>query len=289
MPIVRFALERGGQKSLEVSFTGRSWKNTEVRLNGDLVGSFPDKKAVTAGQEFPLPDGSVLNVQLVHRLLRLLRNGAPVPGSAYDPVTMLSTSCGMIYALAGLNIVLGLIAWVLKVDYLRSLSYGAVSIAVGLILLVLGLLAQRRSLVALIVAMGVACLYMAFVLLSGFMAVVGPPLQYMSFPIGLLAGGLVLLLPIWRGVSAINQLKKESPRPRQMLVGHRARTWYDRCLVSSGGHFGYGATSVPSFCKTAVVLSAGALQTNSAARDRQSRLLAWSDRTTPSTRRPAGI
>lgn len=223
MPTARFALERGGEKSLEVSFRGHRWKNTEIRLSGDLVGSFPDKKAVTAGQEFPLPDGSVLNVQLVHRLLRLLRNGVPVPGSASDPVTMLSTSCGVIYAFAGLNIVLGLIAWVLKVDYLQSLSYGAISIAVGLILLVLGFLAQQRSPVALIVAMGVACLYMALVLLSGFMAAVevsdatntvrwiSQILQYMSFPIGLLAGGLALLLPIWRGVGAINQLKKESP------------------------------------------------------------------------------
>lgn len=220
MPTARYALERGGEKSLALSFEGRNWKNTEVRLDGELLGSFPDKKAFAAGRTFPLPDGSVLHAQFLDRMPVLLRNGVPVPGSATDPAHVLNVSCQMLYFAAGLNAVLGLIAWVLPWDYLRSLSYGPISIAVGLVLLVLGLLAQRRSRVALIAAMGVSCLYMAFVLLSGFVAGAmitdatipllwaSLMLEYMSFPIGLLGGGVVLLWPTSRGIRAIGQLKK---------------------------------------------------------------------------------
>jgi hypothetical protein len=220
MPTARYALERGGEKSLVVSFDGRNWKNTEIRLNDELVGSFPDKKALTAGQAFTLPDDSVLSVQFTRRMLILLRDGVPVPGSASDPFHVLSTSCQIIYFIAGLNVVLGLIAWTFQSVYLRSLSYGAISIAVGLVLLVLGLLAQRRSRVALTGAIGVASLYTAFVLLSGFISGaavtdaniplrwVGLMLQYMSLPIGLLAGGAVALVAMWRGLGAISQLKR---------------------------------------------------------------------------------
>jgi hypothetical protein len=224
MATAKYALERGGAKTLVVSWEGGSaWRNTEIRLDGELLGSFPDKKALIAGQEFPLPDGSVLQVRWHHRMLSLLRNGAPVPGSATDPVQKLNTACQILYFLAGLNIVLGLIAWFFNVEYLRSLTYGPISIAVGLVLLVLGLLAQRRSLVALVAAIGVGCLHMAFILLSGFVAGAaitdatiplrwaGLMLEYMAVPIGLLAGGVVVLIALSRGVSAIGQLKKGTP------------------------------------------------------------------------------
>jgi hypothetical protein len=225
MPTWRYALERGGEKSLTLSFEGRNWKNTEVRLDGELLGSFPDKKAFAAGQAFPLPERSVLHAQFAHRMPVLLRDGVPVPGSATDPVHTLSTSCGILYAIAGLNVVLGLIAWAFPWVYLRSLSYGPVSIAVGLVILVLALLAQRRSVVALLAAIGVAALYMAFVLLSGFVAGAAITdatiplrwaalmLQYMSVPLGLLVSGLFALIPLCWGVGAINQLKKAAVSP----------------------------------------------------------------------------
>lgn len=220
MPTARYALERGGEKSLTLSFEGRNWKNTEVRLDGELLGSFPDKKAFAAGGTFPLPDGSVLHAQFAHRMPVLLRDGVPVPGSATDPVNVLNAACGLLYAIAGLNVVLGLIAWAFPSAYLRSLSYGPVSIAVALVILVLALFAQRRSVVALLAANGVAALYMVFVCLSGFVAGAliteatiplrwaALMLQYLSFPIGLLAGGTVSLIAMGRGVAAIGQLKK---------------------------------------------------------------------------------
>ena len=43
MPKLKYALERGEDKSLEISWKGR-WKNTEVRLKGNLLGVIPTKK-----------------------------------------------------------------------------------------------------------------------------------------------------------------------------------------------------------------------------------------------------
>ncbi|MDO8915811.1 MAG: hypothetical protein Q7W16_07005 [Coriobacteriia bacterium] len=220
MGTARYALERGAEKSLEISFDGPIWKNTQIRLDGELVGSFPDKKAFAAGAAFPLPDGSVLHAQFAHRMPVLLRDGVPVPGSATDPVQTLRTACGILYAIAGSNVALGLIAWGFEWEYLRTMSYGPVSIAVGLVLFVLGLLAQRRSVVALIAAIGVASLHMAFVVLCGFVAGVmvtedtfllrwaALMLEYMSVPLGFLGGGIFALIPLGRAVGAIRQLKK---------------------------------------------------------------------------------
>ena len=220
MPTWRYALERGGAKSLALSFEGRNWKNTEVRLDGELLGSFPDKKAFAAGAAFPLPDGSVLDARFAHRMPVLLHDGVPVPGSATDPVHTLRTACGVLYFAGGLNVVIGLIAWAFSVDYLLTMSYGPVSIVVGLVIAALALLAQRRSVIALIAAAGVGALYMAFVCFSAFVAGAliteaniplrwaGLMLEYMSVPIGLATGGATSLIPMVRAVGAIRQLKK---------------------------------------------------------------------------------
>src|SRR5690349_9384101 len=92
MPKQTFALEAGGEKRLEVSWGGM-FKNTTVSLDGNSIGVIPDQKALLAGQEFRLPDGSTIKVQLVRSFisteLRVFRNGQPLPGSASDPLTRL--------------------------------------------------------------------------------------------------------------------------------------------------------------------------------------------------------
>jgi hypothetical protein len=71
MPKLKYALERGGDKSLEISWKGR-FKNTEVRLKGNLIGVIPNKKVLRTGQIFQLPDGTSLKVQFVKSELRVL-------------------------------------------------------------------------------------------------------------------------------------------------------------------------------------------------------------------------
>ncbi|MDD1444172.1 hypothetical protein MEO93_28300 [Dolichospermum sp. ST_sed3] len=233
---VKYALERGGDKSLEISWKGR-FKNTKVQLKGNLIGEIPNKKELMTGKIFQLPDGTSLKVQLVKSELRVLQNDKPVPGSISDPITRLGLSFGIIYFIAGLNIVLGFIALIFQVEFLQTLGFGIISVAIGFIFLVLGFFTQRRSRIALIVAVIIFGLDCALALLSlvpflqsvvsavatGFNFDVhwslrrqaGQFLQVNALFVGILTGTLIMrgyfLLSMWLGVGAINALKKETP------------------------------------------------------------------------------
>ena len=217
MPKRKYALERGGDKSLEISWEGH-WKNTEVRLNGNLIGAIPNRKELAEGQLFQLPDGTSLRVQLVRPFLsdgfRVLRNDKPLPGSSSDPVARLAQSFGIIYFIAGLNIVLGFIALIFQVEFLQTLGFGIVSVAIGFMFLVLGFFTQRRSLIALIIALIIYSLDTVLVLSSGFntgFLLIADILQRIAPWIAWIIIRIGFLMGMGQGVGAINELKKETP------------------------------------------------------------------------------
>jgi hypothetical protein len=123
--------------------------------------------------------------------------------------------------------VLGLITLIFQVEFLQTLGFGVFSIAIGFIFLVLGFLTQRRSLIALIIAMIIFGLEGAAVLLSGFkmllsafnagnsLYMIGEILQNEGFLVGGLVGwtGIYISWLIWmvKGVSEISEVKKEMP------------------------------------------------------------------------------
>ena len=144
-----------------------------------------------------------------------------------DPVKRLALSASSIYFAAGLNIVLGLIAYIFQVKFLQTLGFGILSAAIGLLFLVLGFFTQRRSLFALILAVllfsleGITVLLLGLgMLLNAFSAVnslhdMGEFLQSQAILIGVLAGWFVLCIswPIQmlKGVGAIKKLKQGTP------------------------------------------------------------------------------
>ena len=220
MPKRKYALERGGDKSLEISWEGR-WKNTEVRLNGNFIGAIPNQKELKTGRLFQLLDGTSLRVQLVNNELRVLRNDKPLAGSSSDPAAKLAQSFGIIYFIAGLNIVLGFIALIFQVEFLQTLGFGIISVAIGFIFLVLGFFTQRRSLIALMIALIIYCLdtvlvlYSVLVISSGFntgdLALIGGILMSIAPLIGWIIIRIGFLIGMGQGVGAINELKKETP------------------------------------------------------------------------------
>lgn len=233
---VKYALERGGDKSLEISWKGR-FTNTKVRLKGNLIGEIPNKKELMTGKIFQLPDETSLKVQLVKSEFRVLQNDKPVPGSASDPITRLGLSFGVIYFIAGLNIVLGFISLIFQVEFLQTQGFGIISVAIGFIFLVLGFFTQRRSRIALTAAFiiyGLDCALALFSLVPFLLSVMsmvaigfnidvhwelrrqaGEFLQDNALFIGILTFAIMLrlifLLRMWQGIGAINTLKKETP------------------------------------------------------------------------------
>ncbi len=68
----KYAFERGGDKSLEISTGTFIWqKKTEVKLNGKLIGTFPSQKELAEGKLLQLPDGTTLKVQFVQTFFSL--------------------------------------------------------------------------------------------------------------------------------------------------------------------------------------------------------------------------
>ena len=202
MPKRKYAFERNGEKQLEISWGG-FWKNTEVRVGGNLLGTIPTQKELLAGKVFQLPDGSSLKVHLAKTWLsndlQVLRNDKPLPGSSSDPATRLLQAYSAIYFIAGLNIVLGLLALIFRTEFLETLGFGIVSIVVGVVFLVLGFFTQRGSLVALIIALALYALDSLLVLTAGFST--GIFLR------------IALIAVMSQGIGAIKDMKKDALQP----------------------------------------------------------------------------
>jgi hypothetical protein len=204
MPSHSYSLTPGGPQRLVVSWRG-VWKDVTIELDGSVVGTIPDQKALSAGQQFALPDGSSLSIQLVQKLtvpeLVILHDGQPLPGSASDPQTRLRTAYGMVFLVAGLNIVLGILACVLQVEFLRSIGISVYSLVFGVVFLLLGFLVKRRSLAALVIAV-------LLFALDGILGAVFSILQGDAPSTAGLLARVALLVPMIQGISAIRQVRE---------------------------------------------------------------------------------
>ncbi|MDT4966138.1 MAG: hypothetical protein QOJ64_875 [Acidobacteriota bacterium] len=214
MPTRKFSLDPGGPKRVEISWRG-FWKEITVKVDGYVVGTIADKKALIHGHQFALPDGSCLGVQLAKSFaavqLRVTRNGQPLPGSDSDPSQQLKVAYGVIFFIAGLNIVLGLIAVLTDTQFLTG-RYGIdwTTIVFGVVFLLLGFLVKGRSMVALAVAV-------ALFLASGIWAIyiIGQAIPHESMPAGGIFMRIFLLIPMFKGFGAIRDLKASELQPRQ--------------------------------------------------------------------------
>lgn len=165
MPKFKFALERGGKKSL-VIFCRQNYRDMEIRLDGNLLGAITNLTELKEGKIIQLPDGTKLHIQLSRRILYLIRNGEYLPGSLFS-------SAPSIYIIAALDVILGIIAMFLQIEILEHLGFGVISIAIGLILFVLGILVHYRSLTALILALitqGLSVGLLLFMFFTGFLS-----------------------------------------------------------------------------------------------------------------------
>ena len=203
MPKQSYALEAGGKKRLELFWKGM-FNNLNVVLDGQSIGVIPNQKALSQGQTFELEDGSTLKVQLVRSLMatevQVLRDGEPLPGSASDPQSRYKNAYLIVYFIAGLNLLLGVLASLFNVALLQQLGIGFGSILLGFVYLVLGFFVQKKSSLALVLAI---VLFAADSLFGVVMTVFegGSP----GFA-GLIMR-VVLLIPMFQGVPAVKALK----------------------------------------------------------------------------------
>lgn len=206
MPKQSYAFETGGEKRLDISWKGM-FNNVDVVMDGQSIGVIPNQKTLRQGQEFTLEDGSILKLQLNRSLmsteLQVTRDGQPLPGSASDPQTRYKNAYLLVYFIAGLNLLLGILASLFNIAILQDLGIGFGSIVLGLIYLILGFFVQRKSSLALILAIVLFIADSLFGLVST-VALGGSP------GIAGLIIRVLILVPLFQGIPAIKALKSKS-------------------------------------------------------------------------------
>jgi hypothetical protein len=198
MPKRTFPFDRGGMDRIIVSWKA-FWKDVTVEFDGSRIGTIPGQKELQEGKTFELNDGSVLEIKLVRTWsstsLQVLRDGKPLPGSGSDPNAKLKQSYGILYLIGGLNLVLGLIALLFQVDLLLEIGMGIYTVIVGSVYLLLAFLVQRKSKIALGIAIGLYGIETILALISGVVS-------------GVVVRVFVIAY-IWPGFQAINQLRED--------------------------------------------------------------------------------
>lgn len=204
MPKQKLKLDAKGPANVEVSWSW-NFRNVTVTVDGREVGSIANKKELQQGKSFPLADGSALEVKLiggVQSMLRVTRDGEPLPGSATDPGTLAKTARGIVYFVAAVNLLIGVLALGFDVQALLQLGFGIESLAFGFVFLFLALMVHLRgSWVALVVA--TVFFSLDAIATVGFAVVEGqsPGIGGIIFRIFLIAGMV-------RGVPALYQMKQ---------------------------------------------------------------------------------
>ncbi|HMB24433.1 MAG TPA: hypothetical protein VKP08_16435 [Anaerolineales bacterium] len=205
MPKRAFALEESGEKRLEISWKSIfKFKDITVSLDGAPIGVIPDQKALLAGQEFQLTDRSIIKVQLVRKFesaeLQVFRNGQPLPGSASDPQTRLKSAYLVVYFIAAFNILLSLFAILYNSASLQRAGFSIGSLLEGLVYLVLGFFIQRKSSIAMILAI---VLFVA----DGIFAFYFGALRGANLSGEAIMIRIFFLIPMFQGIGAIKTLK----------------------------------------------------------------------------------
>ena len=216
----RYPIEPHGPKRLVVDRT-RTWSEIVLRLDGMEIGR-PDRAALLNGVEYTLRDQTVLRVWLQYGptgipMLYITRNGHPLPGSEGDPVKILRYTLGFIWTIAACQIAFS--AAVIQNN--RADDAIQLNLAAGLILLLLGILAWGRSVVAMVLASLLALGEIALLLISEGNLDAGNIVR-LVFALGLF--GWILA----RGIRAVHELRMTTlpvrypPEPLHHVAPHHS-------------------------------------------------------------------
>jgi hypothetical protein len=206
MASIKLALSEAQPKRVEILWSGL-WKNIRVLFDGEEIGRIADKAELDRGADFTLPDGlGTLRVHFHKEFaggeLRVTRNGHPLPGSASDPLTRVKTAAHILYFIAALNAVLGLVAVLGNVTVLLDLGLGWITVGLGAVFGSLGfLVARKRSTIALIAAI-------VLFGIDGLLSVGASVGASRSPPIGAIIMRIFLLLPMVRGIGATREASR---------------------------------------------------------------------------------
>ncbi|MEI6519000.1 MAG: hypothetical protein WCO98_03000 [bacterium] len=199
-----YALVPDGPKCLLISWEGISKKDFTVKYNDAILGVINSDVELQKGKEFQLPDESILHIQLkgIPRELCISHNGKPVIGSSNHPEERLKGAVSLLYLLAILNIVIGLLAEIFNISILKQLGLGYGSAVLGIIYGILAFFTKRRSLPALYIAFGIYILDT----ISMFAGMSQPGVNFSVAPFFV---RYIFIYYLWKGIVGLKELKAD--------------------------------------------------------------------------------
>ena len=207
MPKIKYAIEKGGPKRLEVSWKGNR-EETTIRLDGNIIGSISNREQLETGKEFSLEDGSCLKVQLKGRSIfscpRVLKDGQLLHPSGLDAAQRLSYTYKFLFMFAAVNLTAGF-ALLLKPGLLNLPVKALHPLIAGFLFLILAFFVMRKSIIALSAATGVLALDIL-------LAVIFPPNIPRYILIAAIIFRILILFVMVQGFGSIKALKqKQTP------------------------------------------------------------------------------
>jgi hypothetical protein len=134
MPKMKYALEKGRPKRLEISFKG-NWKDFTILLDGNVIGTIGDIENLKTGKEFTLEDGSTLKVRLTRGFifphLQIYKDDWPVHSQGIKPEQLLSYVYKLIFLFGGMNLAFGLSGILFHTSLGNLPPAGLISIVIG--------------------------------------------------------------------------------------------------------------------------------------------------------------
>lgn len=149
MPAVTYYLDQAKTNPLKFEWKA-GWKNFTITNNNHQVGVINDMNELKQGKSFKLASGQTVSAKLNMVLgvipeLELLLDNKPVPGSPTDPVAIVKQGHIALLAIGALNIFLGVLVMTIKIDFLRDLGVGTVTIVIGALFLALGFWGKQKN------------------------------------------------------------------------------------------------------------------------------------------------
>jgi len=159
MAMQSFKLDKDGPKRVGLTWKG-IYKQAVVTFDGEPLGPpIADLRKDAGPHSYTLPDGLGTLTVGYHKKqglmdqprVELSHDGRPLPGTGGDPRTAITLGAGVMWFIAGLNILLGSLG-AAGVDFFVRMGVDWPSILVGVVFGVLAFLVQKkRSRVALLV------------------------------------------------------------------------------------------------------------------------------------------
>jgi hypothetical protein len=197
MPTNTFYLDEARSQAVTASWN-MFFRNFRLDYQGQELGRLTPAE-LKAGHEFLLPDGRRLLVRLQQKFgaqgMDFQVDGRPLGGTVNDPLTQIKTAFAATMLIAGLNVVLSVVAMVAKVEFLATIGFGWGTLVEGLLYAGLGWLGRyRRAAWAFYVALGLLVLDGVMLLVNG------------QSPAGMVVR-VLLGIAIYRGAAAARQVR----------------------------------------------------------------------------------